>query len=311
MSGFARTIQDFGVDMIIHRRAEIKRIYLLGYPLGHSISPAMHNAALRACGLRGWRYEKLALPPEEMSAMQEALRAPDCAGANVTIPYKQTIIPFLDGLSETARKIGAVNTVVKRDNKLVGENTDAPGFLQSLRERHIRPRHARAIIFGAGGAAAAVAFALANEGVQQLVIINRTTTRAAELADRLNRSFPSLELAVNWWEPLPHANIVVNATAIGMAPRTEASPLPPGQAIPRGAVVFDLVYNPPETKLLREAADAGARCVGGLEMLIYQGAVSFRMWTEHEAPLPVMQAAAKHALQQQMRRVNVKVLDSR
>jgi shikimate dehydrogenase len=278
----------------------MKRIYLLGYPLGHSISPAIHNAALRSCGLHGWRYETLALPPDKMSAMLEALRAPDCIGANVTIPHKQTVIPFLDELSESARKIGAVNTIVKRDGKLIGENTDAPGFIQSLREGHIQTRHARAFIFGAGGAAAALAFALANEGAQQLVVINRTTSRAAELADRLNASFPSLELAVNRWEWLSRANIIVNATAIGMAPQTDASPLPRGLTIPSGAVVFDLVYNPPETQLMHAAANAGARCIGGLEMLVYQGALSFQMWTEHEAPLRVMQAAAKHALRQQI-----------
>jgi shikimate dehydrogenase len=274
----------------------MKRIYLLGYPLAHSISPAIHNAALGACGMRDWHYEKLALPPDKIGARLEVLRAPDCIGANVTIPHKQTIIPFLDELSETALKIGAVNTIVKRDGKLIGENTDAPGFLQSLHERHIHPRDKRAFVFGAGGAAAAVACALASEGAQQLVIINRTTPRAAELADRLHRNFPSLELAVNWWEPLALANIVVNATAIGMAPQTEASPLPPGQTVPRGAVVFDLVYNPPETKLMREATHLGAQCIGGLEMLVYQAALSFQMWTEHEAPLEVMQAAARRAM---------------
>ncbi len=275
---------------------EMKRIYLLGYPLGHSISPAMHNAALQACGLRGWQYEKLALPPDRMNEMLEALRAPDCPGANVTIPHKQAIIPFLDDLSETALKIGAVNTIVKRDGKLIGENTDAPGFVQSLHERGIHPRHARAFVFGAGGAAAAVAFALANEGAQQLVIVNRTAARAADLADHLHRNFPSLELAVNRWEPLSRANILVNATAIGMAPQADASPLPPGQTVPRGVFVFDLVYNPPETKLIREAAHIGERGIGGLDMLIYQAALSFQMWTEQEAPLQVLRAAARDAL---------------
>ena len=232
-----------------------------------------------------------------------ALRAPDCVGANVTLPHKQTIIPFLDEWSETASKIGAVNTVVKRDDKLCGENTDAAGFLQSLRDRRIDPRQARAFIFGAGGAAAAVAFALASEGARQLVIVNRTTRRASELADHLHAIFPSPELAVNRWELLPHANIIVNATSIGMAPQADGphgsirnSPLPPGQTIPRGAVVFDLVYNPPETDLMREATIAGARCIGGLEMLVYQAALSFRMWTECEAPLQVMQDAAERAL---------------
>jgi shikimate dehydrogenase len=275
---------------------EIKRIYLLGYPLGHSISPAMHNAALRACGLDGWRYDKLPLPPEEMGAMLEALRAAGCVGANVTIPHKQTIVPFLDELSDTARTIGAVNTVVKRDGKLNGENTDAAGFLRSLHEREIHPRGARTFILGAGGAAAAVAFALANEGAQRLVIVNRTMSRAADLAARLHAKFPSLELAANHWELLPNADILVNATAMGMAPQTDNSPIPPQLVIPRGAVVFDLVYNPSETKLMREAADAGARCIGGLEMLVYQAAYSFRMWTGCEARVEVMREAAREAL---------------
>src|SRR5919199_1350299 len=196
----------------------MKRIYLLGHPLGHSISPAMQNAALRARGFRDWRYEKLALPPERMRAMLDALRDPDCVGANVTIPHKQSIIPHLDELSDAARQIGAVNTIVKRDGRLVGENTDGAGFLQSLREHHIHPRHARVLIFGAGGAACAVAFALAAEGARQIVLINRTTARAAELADRLHEHFPRLELAVNWWEPLSTAHLVVNASAIGMTP---------------------------------------------------------------------------------------------
>jgi shikimate dehydrogenase len=291
--------QDFVVQSRGHtqpRVSQIKRIYLLGYPLGHSISPAMHNAALRACGLDGWRYDKLPLPPDRMDAMLEALRAAECMGANVTIPHKQTIIPFLVELSETARTIGAVNTVVKRDGKLRGENTDAAGFRQSLRQQGIDPRRARAFILGAGGGAAAAAFALADEGAQQLVIVNRTPSRAAELADRLRAIFPALELAVNRWELLPHADILVNATSIGMAPQAASSPLPPGLAIPRDAVVFDLVYNPPETRLMREAADAGARCVGGLEMLVYQAAYSIQMWTRCEAPVQVMREAAEAAL---------------
>ncbi len=275
----------------------MKRIYLFGYPLSHSISPVMHNAALRACGLHEWRYEKLARPPEQMSALVEALRADNCIGANVTIPYKQTIMPHLDELSETARAIGAVNTIVKREGRLIGDNTDAAGFLQTLRTRHIHPRHTCAFVLGAGGAAAAVAFALAQEGAGQLVIVNRTTARVVDLADRLHARFPQLELAVNWWEPLPGANLVVNASAVGMWPHAEASPLPDDQPVPRGAIVYDLVYNPPETKLLRAASRMGARGIGGLEMLVYQGARSFELWTGREAPLQTMQSAAEQALE--------------
>ncbi len=281
----------------------MKRIYLLGYPLAHSISPAMHNAALLARGLRDWLYEKFPLPSEQMREMIEALRAEDCVGANVTIPHKQTIIKYLDELSDEARDIGAVNTIVKRDGKLIGENTDAPGFLQSLEEHHIRPRYARAFIFGAGGAAAAVAFALAKAGAREIIIMNRTTARAAELADRLHARFPQLELAVNWWEPLRDANFIINASALGMSPKVEVSPLPREQTLPRGAIVFDLVYNPAQTKLLQDAARAGARGIGGLGMLVFQGAHSFRMWTGRDAPLLVMRAAAERALKAQMQRI--------
>lgn len=279
----------------------MKRIYLLGYPLSHSLSPAMQNAALQACGFGEWRYEKLPLPPERLHALVETLRTEACVGANVTIPHKQAIIPYLEGLSDAARAIGAVNTVVKRDGKLIGENTDAPGFMQALADRHIRPRHARVFLIGAGGAAAAVAFALADAGARQIVIVNRTMARAAELADQLQARFPDLELAVNWWDALRDANLVINASAIGMAPHADASPLPQGRTIPRGAVAFDLVYNPPATKFLQDAAQAGARCIGGLEMLVYQGALAFELWTGCAAPSKVMFEAAERALKGHLR----------
>ncbi len=274
----------------------MKRLYLLGYPLGHSVSPAMQNAALRACGLDGWQYETWARPREQLEAALQTVRAADCAGANVTIPHKQAVIPFLDGLSETAQPIGAVNTLYKRDGLLLGENTDGAGFMQALREQGVDPRDCCAFIFGAGGAAAAVAFALARAGARQLVLVNRTAGRAAELADRLHAACPSLALAVNWWAPWPRADLIVNATAIGMTPATNASPLPAGREIPRGALVFDLVYNPLETRLMQQARRAGARAAGGLDMLVYQGARAFELWTGRPAPVEVMRAAALAAL---------------
>lgn len=271
----------------------------------------MQGVALRACGLGDWRYQLLPMPPRDMSAMLSQLRAEDCAGANVTIPYKRAIIPFLDEVSETAAKIGAVNTIVKRDDKLIGENTDAQGFLLSLHENQVEPRGANIAIFGAGGAAAAVAFALASAGARQLAIVNRTSARAVDLANQLTGIFPSLETTVNRREMVGRADIVVNATALGMAPHADSSPLSPGEVIAHGAVAIDLVYNPPLTRFMREASEAGARCIGGIGMLVYQGAISFHMWTGLEAPVEEMMAAAEDALQQQIRGVNAKVLDSR
>lgn len=277
----------------------MKRIYLLGYPLNHSISPAFQNAALQARNLRAVVYEKLALPSEKIETMLAAVRAEDCIGANITIPHKQVVMPYLDELSDTARTIGAVNTLVKRNGKLVGENTDAFGFIESLRQKHISPRNSSAFIIGAGGAASAVCYALATEGAREIILVNRTLGRAVDLADHLHEHFPDLDLAVNDWAALEYANIIVNASAVGMSPHKDESPLPAGSMIPGRAAVIDLVYNPPETPLLRLAETAGAQIVGGLEMLIHQGARAFEMWTGEPAPVEVMRAAAIGALREQ------------
>src|SRR5581483_4391484 len=272
-------------------------IYLLGYPLGHSISPAMQNAALHECGIRETHYQKLSLPPEQMDEMIAALRAPDCLGANVTVPYKQTIMPHLDSLTDLARDIGAVNTIIKRDGALIGDNTDAYGFLQALRERGIHPKHCRAAILGAGGAAAAATYALAQAGAREIILLNRTLARSIALADRLVPRFPELEFAINDWDALARMHLVINATSVGMSPHADETPLPANISLPRGAVVFDLVYNPPVTRFLRDANQRGARVIGGLEMLVYQGARAFELWTGQTAPIRTMHTAATHVLQ--------------
>ena len=276
----------------------MKYLYLLGYPLGHSISPAMQNAALAARNIRATRYVKNPLPPEKMREMILALRAPHCLGANVTVPHKQTILPHLDELTDLAREIGAVNTILKQDGNLIGDNTDAYGFLQALRVRKIHPQNARVAILGAGGAAAAAAYALAQAGAQEIVFLNRTLSRSIELADRLNQRFPELELALNDWDVLEEMHLIINATSVGMAPHADESPLPARYLFPRDAIVFDLVYNPPVTKFLREAKARGARVIGGLEMLVYQGARAFELWTGERAPVRVMRDAASKALRE-------------
>lgn len=284
----------------------MKFLYLFGYPLGHSISPAFQNAALRECGIHGVQYVKKSVPPEELQQIILALRAPECLGANVTVPHKQTILPLLDEVSPLAREIGAVNTVVKRANTdgsvaLVGENTDAYGFMQALRARRVDPRGQRVAILGAGGAAAAAAYALAEGGAYEIVLLNRTLARSVELADRLVQKFPLMGLALNDWDALGKTQLLVNATSVGMSPHPDASPLPPHVVLARHAVVYDLVYNPPMTRFLREAQAQGARTVGGLEMLIYQGARAFELWTGKRAPIRIMRAAATAALQEIIR----------
>lgn len=280
----------------------MKYLYLLGYPLGHSISPAMQNAALAERKIRATRYVKNPMPPEKMREMILALRAPHCLGANVTVPHKQTIIPHLDELTDLAREIGAVNTILKHDGKLIGDNTDAFGFIQALRVRKINPQNARVAILGAGGAAAAAAYALAQAGAQEIVFLNRTLSRSIELADRLNRRFPELALALNDWDALDEMQLIINATSVGMAPHADESPLPARYTLSRNAIVFDLVYNPPATKFLRAAKARGARVIGGLEMLIYQGARAFELWTGERAPIRVMRDAASKALRAMQRK---------
>lgn len=276
----------------------MKYLYLLGYPLSHSISPAMQNAALRACDIRATRYMKSPTLPEKLGEMVKILRGENCLGANVTVPHKQTILPHLDELTELAREIGSVNTVIKRDGKLIGDNTDAFGFLQALRVRRINPEGARVSILGAGGAAAAAAYALAQADAGEIILLNRTLTRSIELADRLNKKFPYLALAINDWDALAQSQLIINATSVGMSPRANESPAPKNFVFPKHAIVYDLVYNPPATKFLRAAKRDGARVIGGLEMLIYQGARAFELWTGQRAPIRVMRNAATDALQE-------------
>lgn len=268
----------------------MKRVYLIGNPVNHSVSPAMHNAAFHALGM-GWQYELLETPREKLREAISKIRTEDCAGANVTVPHKQAVIELLDGISDSARQIGAVNTIIHHNGKLVGDNTDWIGFNCSLRDHHIHPRNARVVILGAGGAAHAVANALANEGAREIVINNRTGVRAAELADHLRERFPKLKIAVNWVDAVSDANILINATSVGMSPKSAESPMPRQTPFSPGTVVVDLVYNPIETKFLLDAKRAGARTIDGSGMLVHQGVAAFRLWTNREPPIEVMRDA--------------------
>ena len=204
--------------------------------------------------------------------------------------------------------VGAVNTIVNRGGKLVGFNTDAHGFLKALRDdARFKPENKRVLVLGAGGAARAVSFALVQENIRSLIISNRTLEKAGGLADSLAKQTTnnktSTEISAILWqspklaETLQKCQLIVNCTSLGMqgSPYEEESPLPP-DLIPKGALVYDLVYNPSETPLLRVAREAGAKTIGGLPMLVYQGAASFKIWTDREAPLDIMLAAAKQAL---------------
>jgi shikimate dehydrogenase len=271
----------------------MQRVFLIGYPVGHSISPVMQNAGFRSIGL-DWNYELLETAPNELGRTVARLRAHDCVGANVTIPHKQAIVKWLDGVTARAHAINAVNTVIKKDGKLIGDNTDGYGFAVSLSDARVDPRDRRIAIFGAGGAARAAAVTVAGAGAKQVTILNRSKPRAEALADFLRANFPAVAVEVNDERALPAAHLIVNATPVGMWPHKDESPM--WSPFPADAAVIDLVYRPLETRFLRDAARAGAQTIGGIGMLVYQGAAAFELWTGRGAPVDLMRQVARHAL---------------
>jgi shikimate dehydrogenase len=281
----------------------MKSIGLIGYPLKHSISPLFQQAALDYLGLNV-RYEAWETEPAKLPAVLQGLRQRAKLGVNVTVPYKESVIPLLDELDGLAAEIGAVNTIVNRDGKLIGYNTDAQGFITALRQKgSFEPEGKRVLLLGAGGAARAIGFILVKSGVNSLIIANRTHNRAQGLAAELRKSLGGDVTALPWdyqhlEEELPRCHLVVNCTSMGMkySPTEGQSPLPAG-LIPKGALIYDIVYNPMETPLLAQAKACGARTLGGLAMLVYQGAASFELWTGREAPVDIMFSEAERALQ--------------
>ncbi|MBI5304262.1 MAG: shikimate dehydrogenase [Chloroflexi bacterium] len=272
----------------------MKRVFLIGYPVKHSLSPAMQNAAFRALNL-DWEYGLLETPRDQLGEVVARIRLDDCTGANVTVPHKEAVMPYLDDIADHARHVGAVNTIIKRDGKLIGDNTDVYGIVQTLTQALVKMRGARVAILGAGGAAHAAAFALAESGAAHIVIVNRTHTRAAMLAERVRGEFPRVTVTANETESLARAQIIINATPVGMTPREGESPMT--YAFPRHAVAFDLVYRPLQTRFLREAELAGARAIGGLGMLVHQGVEAFKLWTGYRVPDQIMLDAAMAELE--------------
>jgi shikimate dehydrogenase len=273
---------------------------LIGWPVSHSVSPAMHNAAFDYLGL-DWRYVPLPVNPEPAGSVGEAvrgLRALGLRGANVTVPHKQAVIPSLDQLSPAAQAIGAVNTIVVRaDGQLYGDNTDAPGFVADLRQHGIEPEGLHVVVLGAGGSARAVVYGLAMAGVARIAVLNRTIERAQELVQALRPHCAHSRLSAHQLpdaisQLAPHADLIVNCTSVGMTPAVEAMPWDTPAAFGSGQTVYDLIYNPPVTRLLKTAEQDGARAIGGLGMLIWQGALAFESWTGRPAPIDVMRSAA-------------------
>ena len=258
---------------------------VIGSPVRHSLSPVLHNAAFRALDMDCVFLAFEVLEGEAETAVAGA-RALGIEGLSVTMPHKAAVLPALDRLTSTAERLGAVNTIARVGSELVGDNTDGPGFLDALRlDEGFDPHGKRSLVVGAGGAARAVVLALADGGAADIVVVNRTAERgeaAAALAGAIGRTGKAEEVS--------SADLVVNATPLGMGASTETpfdtSDLGPGQ------LVVDLVYHPPVTPLLAAARASGAVAVNGLGMLIHQAAHAFRLWTGQEPPLEAMSAAA-------------------
>jgi len=265
---------------------------IIGDPVEHSMSPLIQNAAFNKMGI-DYLYVPFKVKKGELGKAINGMRALNIRGLNVTIPHKVAVIQFLDELDPLAERIGAVNTIVNNDGILTGYNTDGGGFLQALVKSGVGPKGKKVVILGAGGASRAVSFTLADSGAH-LVILNRLLELdwAKELADRISQIFTmeveALELnRENLAMALREADILVNATSVGMTPNIDETPVNSDLLKP-GLIVFDVVYSPIKTRLLREAEEAGAKIINGLDMLVWQGALAFEKWTGLEAPVKVM-----------------------
>ena len=268
----------------------MKDVYLLAYPAGHSISPTMHNAAFQHLGLP-FHYQALEVGPEDLSIAMDKLREPQVAGSNVTVPHKQAVIAYMDSLSEVAKQIGAVNTIINNDGLLHGHNTDASGYLRSLQDINFSPEGKSVVMIGAGGAARAVLYALLEAKATEVFIYNRTSEKATALADDFSAlGKVSAVTTDNLKETIQNCQLLVNTTSVGMVKEgkdPDVSPIP-DDYLPKEGLVSDIIYKPRQPRLLANAHQAGLATQHGLGMLVYQGAYSFKEWTGVDAPTDVM-----------------------
>ncbi len=269
---------------------------LLGSPVAHSLSPQMHNLSFRERGIDAV-YLAFDVPEDRLGETVHVFRNLNTYGFNLTMPDKQKVMEYVDDLSRAAELIGAVNTVVNRDGKLIGHNTDGIGYVSSVRSHGFEPAGKEVTLLGAGGAALAIAVQLALDGVKVLHIANRRSRswkKAQELADRISREtscradLTDLEDTKAMRDIIGRSDLLTNATSAGMAPKTEASPIGDPSLLREGLVVSDIIYNPRRTRLIAMAQEAGCRSFNGMDMLLYQGAAAFRLWTGQEMPVELV-----------------------
>ncbi len=283
------------------------RLAVIGSPVAHSLSPQLHQPALDEIGA-GLRYIRLEVDPGRVKEALEALQGLDFLGANVTVPHKFEALSAADEVDESARVLGAVNTILFDEGNKLGFNTDGPGFVRAIHEEFlVDVKDLRIMVVGAGGGAGqAIAAQCALEGCERLLLVNRTLEKAEALAGRLAHYFETerLEGPGERLEVLPldshqlavesdHIDLIVNTTSVGLK-RTDPSPLPTGCLQPHH-LVYDTIYNPPQTRLLGEARQVGARIANGLSLLLYQGVLSFELWFPGQRPLESMRHALEEA----------------
>ena len=274
---------------------------IIGDPVEHSLSPIIHNAAFKELGLN-LVYVAFTVTTRELQTAILGAKSLGLWGLNVTMPHKNAVMNYLDEVDSTAKSIGAVNTVLNNNGRLIGYNTDGNGTMIALQENGVYLKEKKLVLIGAGGAAKAIAYQAAQD-VEELVILNRTPEKAKKLAEMLQKSFGKKVKGVALSsevleEELETTDILVNATSVGMDPDVNSSPVP-SSLLRRDLCVMDIVYNPLETRLAADAKSVGAKVVSGIEMLIYQGAVAFEIWTNCPAPTEVMRKAALNELEKQ------------
>ena len=272
----------------------MNRVGVVGWPIEHSLSPVMHNAAFQALGMDDWVYDAMAVPSDiPRHAVIEPKRH-GYIGLNVTVPFKQAVMTYVRP-DDKARAIGAVNTIIYGDD--IGTNTDVDGIIDDLLAHDVALEGERVIVLGAGGAARAAVYGLCQQGAE-VVVVNRTLSRAQDMLMQLTMTAGIQNVqAVTLDEAVEQGpSLIVNCTSAGLWPDVDTSPWVDGIALPQGITVYDMVYRPAQTKLMQQVAQAGGRAIGGLGMLVRQGAASFKLWTGVEPPVDVMYKAAEEAL---------------
>ena len=281
-----------------------KICYLIGYPIEHSLSPVMHNTAFKKLGI-DFTYNAINVEPHHLGVfIEETLRRPMVRGANVTIPHKVDVIKLVDEVDPLAKEIGAVNTIVNDEGVLRGFNTDGVGAFRALIEAYGSLKEMKVVLLGAGGAARAISYYLLKE-VQTMVILNRTERKALVLVKDLKKSLRGLTIEIygarlskaRLREELFDADVLINTTPVGMYPNVENT-LICKNFLNKKMIVFDVIYNPFETRLILEAKDVGAKTLNGVNMFVYQGAEAFKLWTSRDAPIDIMAQVVIKALEE-------------